>query len=194
MKSVRLNELLRRQILTSVSDEYVINQLKGTGCSTLDEFKASTDKDATVIANTLWDRWYGAWHFKSVPEWALVKERTLLVFLEDDSAQVFRAKTSGLRPTKPNVADGIACQADWALWFGDFFKNKEEISRIGQGCVDLRAEVRPILDSVGSTKQLLEIWPSMENFLPPHIADPDTGINLPALSISRLQQKIMGEQ
>ncbi len=56
----------------------------------------------------------------------------------------------------------------------------------------LRREIKPILESFNTTKQLLDTWPSMEKFLPPNIANPEKGINLPALNLSRLEQKIGG--
>lgn len=51
-------------------------------------------------------------------------------------------------------------------------------------------ETKAILESVNTTKQLLEIWPQCEPFIPAHIADPDKAIRLPAIEMSRLNERL----
>ena len=55
---------------------------------------------------------------------------------------------------------------------------------------NLNTEITTVLNSVNTTKQLIEVWPEVEKFLPAHIADPNTGIKLPALKVSRLNEKL----
>lgn len=38
----------------------------------------------------------------------------------------------------------------------------------------------------------LPVWPTAEAYIPAHMADPARGINLPALHISRLDEKLKG--
>lgn len=51
-------------------------------------------------------------------------------------------------------------------------------------------EIQTILDSVNTTKQLLEIWPEAERYLPIYITDPSKGIKLPALQTNRLNASL----
>ena len=194
MKSVRLSELLRKQILDSVLQEFVSNQLKGTGCDSLQTYRDQTDVMATRLADKLWDSVYSGIDFSGTPPWALSKCRKLRVYQTEDSSCVFHHRTSGNRPCKGDRADLLVPLSQWSETFGSHIDRLEFCVGVVNSRKKLSQEIKPILDSVGSTKQLLEIWPSMEKFLPANIADPDSGINLPALNISRLQEKIMGEK
>lgn len=51
-------------------------------------------------------------------------------------------------------------------------------------------ETKAVLESVNTTKQLLDLWPQCEPFLPAHIADPDQAIRLPAIEMSRLNERL----
>lgn len=51
-------------------------------------------------------------------------------------------------------------------------------------------EITQILESVSTTKQLAELWPEAENYLPPYASDPSKGIKLPALKTSRLNASL----
>ena len=51
-------------------------------------------------------------------------------------------------------------------------------------------EVNELLRLVNTSKQLLELWPEVEPYLPPHIADPSRAVQLPAIPISRLNERL----
>lgn len=55
---------------------------------------------------------------------------------------------------------------------------------------EIQIETKAILESVNTTRQLLELWEQCEPFLPAYIADPDKAIKLPAIKMSRLNERI----
>lgn len=55
---------------------------------------------------------------------------------------------------------------------------------------ELHLETETIIDSVNSTGQLVKLWPQCMPFLPAYIANPGKAINLPAIQISRLNERI----
>lgn len=53
-------------------------------------------------------------------------------------------------------------------------------------------QVRQVVDAVNTTKQLLEVWPEAEQFIPEDIRDPST-ITLPSVNIADLNNQVKGE-
>ena len=45
------------------------------------------------------------------------------------------------------------------------------------------------LEQFNTSKQLIEGWPEVEGYMPPHMADMSV-INLPAVSINRLNERL----
>lgn len=64
--------------------------------------------------------------------------------------------------------------------YNDWKKQRETIWR----------EAKEILASVSTTKQLIELWPQVEPFLPAYLVDPSKGVNLPAIPVSRINEKL----
>lgn len=54
----------------------------------------------------------------------------------------------------------------------------------------VKAEVTDYLDQFNTTGQLREHWPEIVDHLPAHLADPERVINLPALTKSRLNERL----
>lgn len=54
----------------------------------------------------------------------------------------------------------------------------------------VRSEVEDYLTMFNTTGQIREQWPEMVQYLPPHIADPERVIKLPALTKSRLNERL----
>lgn len=53
-----------------------------------------------------------------------------------------------------------------------------------------RQEIRQIVYSVNTTKQLSELWPECVQFFPDYLLDPSQAIKLPALDSARLNKKL----
>jgi len=54
----------------------------------------------------------------------------------------------------------------------------------------MMSEVTDYLSTFTTTKQLREEWPEMEQYLPPHIADPKQVMKVPARTRSRLNERL----
>lgn len=199
IKSVRLSTYLREQILESVMVEFTTNFLSQAELNTTKQLDQAIKDEGLSIALKLWGRCYGKINFTQTPNWSLSKANQFTVAQEDDTSKTFAAYVywsqeraeANRRPCKSAI-DLLITKPEWEGIFNrtdTLGKLKEAHNKEYNG---LRSEVKPVLDSFNTTKQLLETWPSMEKFLPPNIADPDKGINLPALALSRLDAKING--
>ena len=197
VRSVRLSQYLKDTILASVLTEFEANNLAPHGFKSTKEVEDAADQHRRGKMMTLWDTYYGEIDFSSVPDWALVRGNSFSVAQEDDTSKVFVIKlvAAGGRqlPCKGSI-DALLTKERWEA----IFKKSDELLGVKEACeagrLELRKEVKPILDSFGSTRQLLDTWPSLEKFLPANVADPDKGVNLPALSLSRLEEKINGRK
>lgn len=200
MKSVRLSSFLRKEILNSVLREFSVNFLKPLGFKTSGELSEGIVAEGRGVALMLWKERYGPVRFVQIPKWALDKSNKFSVAVAEDTSQTYACHVhwddnyiqAERRPCKPAI-DILITQERWNKLFHkmDLLEAAKE-----KHCAEkdqLRREIYPILESFNTTKQLLETWPSMEKFLPANIADPDKGINLPALSLSRLEAKINGQ-
>lgn len=72
----------------------------------------------------------------------------------------------------------------------DYLAREQERDEYRQTRNKFLREVRSLVESVNSTKQLLEIWPEAEDYIPAHLADPSKGVKLPALQTSRLNERL----
>lgn len=53
-----------------------------------------------------------------------------------------------------------------------------------------RSEIIDYLNQFNTTKQIRDGWPELVDYLPPHLADPEAVIKLPALAVSRLNERL----
>lgn len=200
IKSVRLSEFLRGTILKSVMQEFSLNFLKPHGFEAPEHLKEAIAAEGYSAALSLWHKCYGDIDFDQIPKWALDKSNQFTVAMENDTSNTFACRVhwgkdkvqAERRPCKPAI-DILLSPEDWTTWLGrrEYLEALKEQHNVEYN--KLRSEIKPVLDSFNTTKQLLETWPSVEKFLPANIADPDKGINLPALSLSRLEAKINGK-
>jgi len=197
IKSVRLNTYLRECILDSVLLEFQVNHFKNNpllGIEGGSGLEKAIKEERKKIVSLLWDKAYGKYkkEIMACPKWARSDSTYFKATLEMDSGTVFMEYTEGSMPCSYNGVDIILTKDEWASTFAYLDSLKKYKDEYIKERSDLKKEIEPILASFGSTKQLLETWPSMEKFLPPNIADPDKGVKLPALSLSRLEEKING--
>lgn len=54
----------------------------------------------------------------------------------------------------------------------------------------VRREIEVVLNSVNTTKQLAEIWPEIIGLVPTHILNPSKGVQLPAIPMGKLNEKL----
>lgn len=192
-KSVRLNKYLREQILDSVLEEYVTNFLKPYGYTSTEEVASLICEESRNVADLWWEKCYSGINFEALPEWCLNGHRQIIVQVENDTGKMFvnNCNKDKVRPTSGSV-DLLVSQEEWDVVRKDLVHMRKLKQEVVEGRKALRKQIYPVLLSFGSTKQLIETWPSMEKFLPANIADPDKGVNLPALNLSRLDAVIAG--
>lgn len=182
IKSVTLTKAMREDILHSV-----IKRWKETN-------KEPDKKEAShKFAVWLWGDYYKKVKdkFDGVPKKFLNLRADLKFCVDGEVDQVSFKK-----------GDEMPC--DWAAYYGPILKtitsSHKEYSKyksvvgkwdvwLGSGR-EVEMETKAILDSVNTTRQLLDLWPQCEPFLPAHIADPDKAIRLPAIQVSRLNERI----
>lgn len=195
-KSVRLNTFLRDEIVKSIIEEYRANALKSHGFNTLKELGDAMAEERQSICRSLWYECYGDLKIFSVPHWA-TNDNPFSFCKEGDSSGMLSRKVYAddeetvVLPSKPHVDLVLTSER-----YEEVTARLQELSNlyeeVDKGAYTLRREVSPVIESFNTTKQLVETWPSVEKFLPANIADPDKGISLPALSLSRLEEKING--
>ena len=198
MKSIRLNTYLRQQILDSIVKEFCDNFFKKhKGFDSLSTLSTATQKERELVMNRLWLRRYKNLDLTtSVPRWALKEHTTFVVSVQGDSSKMISEKLYCEK-----LGQNLPCQAGadilltdkaWEVAFRRFNKLEQLKQCYFLEKKSIMAEVSPLLDSFGSTKQLVECWPEVKKHIPANITDPSKGVNLPAINISRLQEKISG--
>lgn len=74
-----------------------------------------------------------------------------------------------------------------------YFQEEKEVRRMfnvwSKERNQLRKEVMDTLEQFNTSKQLIEGWPEVEGYMPPHMTDMSV-INLPAVSINRLNERL----
>lgn len=182
MKSVRLTNDMRDDILLSVRDQWQKENPKPKIEEAEDEF-----------ARKMWTKHHGAKKSKELLEFKypefLQKTQHIHVAIQ---GQVQRFHLIEDLPTdtdsyRPPV---MAMLDDTDRDYLKYEKVKEAFDEWREAGHALERETRAILESVNTSKQLIELWPQAEPFLPAHIADPDKGVKLPALQISRLNERL----
>ena len=190
MKSVRLSNDMRVDILSSVLKEYTRNLLAGLGAEKEDDLRKAWQDEEKRVLSGLWDKVYG-YPTEEVPAWML-RDDNFSVAVEGLS--VFRGACVEGKPGRKYGADIILTLVQHDELFAPMFELIAITDKFKEDVKQMKSEVNSILNSVNTTKQLVELWPAVEQYIPAYIADPDKGVNLPALLISRLDEKLQGTQ
>jgi hypothetical protein len=83
----------------------------------------------------------------------------------------------------------IVLQNDSPIWRTVVSKNRK--NRLWENTREsMRAETADYLEQFKSTAQIRQVWPEMLDYLPAHIVDPGLVIKLPALTTSRLNERL----
>lgn len=191
-KSVRLGKQGREDIINSIMEEFEINFFKnsGTGFANKDELVKGYTHLELQIMEGLWMRKYA--------EHAPLLDVLPTGFVDTWSFQVFATnqKTKSVsipkRPGNGNKVDLVITEEEWDEIWAPAVALRELKSKFEEEQKSFKSEVRSVIESCNTTKQLLEVWPKAEPYLPAYLSDPDQGIKLPALQISRLEERLAG--
>ena len=142
------------------------------------------------IALKLWNRVYGdhAVSINELPVWAIA-DHSFKAMSEGGEALYI---TIPKRPGKGSGVDCLITDDEWTTLFTEVNELRLFRDKFLREKKQYRSEVSTVLESVKTTKQLVELWPTAEEYIPAHMADPARGINLPILHISRLDEKLKG--
>lgn len=180
MKSIRLNESIRNSILNSILGKWKENNPT-----------PELSKAEHTLIYKFWKKKYGKYqeHFDAIP---IDVFKTKQAFLLQINGQI---EKFGLNKPLPSVDSGYRGEVlgiieDTNTEYKKFKKVKDAHEKWFHEHNELKVEAETILASVNTTKQLLEVWPEVEPFLPPHVADPSKAVNLPAIPVSRLNERI----
>jgi hypothetical protein len=69
---------------------------------------------------------------------------------------------------------------EWKAQRDVYVKENEVLKKHNQKRNDYACDIRAVLDSVNTTKQLVEAWPEVEQYIPNSFRDPST-VQLPAI-------------
>ncbi len=199
MKSFRLTNDIREQILNSIvceaKDANVRTKLEETwGVTDWNTLLDLRNKFKEHSGEVFWEMAYGGIDFSNVPHGLLNPHRGLKVCVERDSDHfmVFQMDKESCYPCLKGAVDLLVSREKYDEVLQEFNYLSGVISDVADLACELSGEAQVVLDSVNTSGQLIELWPAVEQFIPAHLADPQKGINLPALTISRLEDKIRG--
>ncbi|ADX87787.1 hypothetical protein TU12-16_00165 [Vibrio phage ICP2_2006_A] len=189
MKSIRLNQQIRSEIVSNVLKAWAIENPKP-------ECVGKPSK------NTLLDAAYAQWKkdFQldilfscGLKDEILNKEShvSLRVVDEHGTEIIYEGmyfKNAGgkneRRPFLPTGALQLTTSSpvyiEWKKQHDEFILQYEQVKKWEQTRADKATEIRAVLDSVNTTKQLLEAWPEIERFMPSGYVDPSK-VQLPAI-------------
>ena len=190
--SVRLTVSSREQILDSVLKDFTKNflaqkEVLGTTYAEEHELVTAIDSEYIGVMTHLWHVVYERVNLEGVPK-HLLSTAPFSVKIGD---RVEQCPLKGF-PGKPNAIDAVFEEDHKSVQgvFGAYDLLREYHSRLGSERKSFKSEVWTVLESVTTTRQLLEVWPAVKNFLPAHILNPEKGIQLPAKLISNLDEKL----
>lgn len=177
MKSVRLSNSIREQILENVLSNWDEQNPEG-----------NLEQAENDLAIYVWNKKFGKYkkHFDAIPQ-GFFQKRHYVKY--EHGGIVNQAQSIHELPYRQynevlvtlELNDPIVCAYQEAKeHYQDWRRRRSEI----------KTEVSAILESVNTSKQLIELWPQVEDFLPAHVADPDKAIKLPALDVSYLNKRL----
>ncbi len=188
MKSVKLSISSRSEILRSIMEGFKENYFKGKPYDNEQSLRDAASGERIEVMTGLWERTYRGVCLAGVPEWML-KTESFSIKIEGSN----RVELAWLprMPGKCSAIDVILDAKEECL-FAEYDRLVAELNDYQKSCQEFEREVCQILNSVNTTKQLVELWPTAEQYLPAHIADPELGVKLPALTVSRLDERLKG--
>jgi hypothetical protein len=84
----------------------------------------------------------------------------------------------------------VVCAASTSKAYQAYKKGKRTLQLWQNERQKAREEIADYLNQFNTTGQIRDGWPEMEQYLPAHIADPGRVIKLPALTRSRLNERL----
>lgn len=182
MKSIRLTNVMRDEIIKSISDQY----------NKQNPIPFDLEKEEENLAIYFYEKAYSAIlpALKKVPNDFFTFSDCVVVCINGEQTRfnvgkkIFRVKASENYNRKPDyVAD-----KDERLEL--FHAAKDAVKEWEKKKLELYREAKAVIDNCNTNLQLIEMWPQIEPFLPAYIANPEKAIRLPAIQTSRLNERL----
>lgn len=178
MKSVRLSNSMRQEILNSVCSEYE----QQNPCPENLEEKLSlwvyADIHSGVCQSVL----------KAVDQRYLTHGRKFKVSF---AGYQFMVKLPEDKVVfAENAYDVHKVYSDTPVIFLEYQKRLHEIKKWVDEYKDFRREIEQLLASVNTTNQLLSLWPEVQPFFPPYLVDPSKAIKLPTIRTTKFNERL----
>lgn len=199
MKSLRLNRQMRDAIVKNFGEKRL--QANPRPDETLTRESISAE-----LANYCHNKVYGGMSLKGVPEDMLyfsdyIKVRfpkseggdedkiECLYFEKIDKHNRERKPSTRLSRVEYDLTKSDEGYKKYKRDMKFFKKEQQEIKDYDADHSRYMQQVRQVVDAVNTTKQLLEVWPEAEQFIPEDIRDPST-ITLPSVNIADLNNQV----
>jgi hypothetical protein len=192
MKSLRLNNQMRTDILNSFVEKYLAANPEPTVVS-IDNLQC---KLAIQISDKIYSKYKGL-----VPDDLLNTRRYVKVMLPNESvaSYYFGYDEEGNSIYKISTTESkveYVFTSDDPLWVAHL-ADLEAAKLVNTAYEEhnkalrkFKSEVKTVLESVNTTGQLVEVWPEALPFVPQNISNPSS-INLPSVNFAELN-KVLG--
>lgn len=176
IKSVRLTHAIRSNIIDAMMAQWVI---KNPCPHNIKEMEIK-------IGEAIWKANFGKLPLNKIPPRMLKHSDTIKVQVSG-TVKKYSLETNRPHPFSSDYNEAIVQVFDQPTpAMLKLIDATQEIEQWEKEKKEFCEEITVILNSVGTTKQLVELWPEAEQYLPPFAADPSKIVNLPALATSRL--------
>lgn len=199
MKSLRLNRQMRDAIVKNFGEKRLQANPRPVETVTRDSVSAA-------LASYCHDKVYGDMNLEGIPEDMLNFSDYIKVRFpksegsdEDKIENIYFEKIDKYnRERKPSTRlskveyDLTKSDEGYKKYKRDmklYKKEQQEIKDYNTDHSRYMQQVRQVVDAVNTTKQLLEVWPEAEQFIPEDIRDPST-ITLPSVNIADLNSQV----
>jgi hypothetical protein len=190
MKSIKLNAANRAEIKEALLAAFAKNYFKDTSFEDVSDVSAAANKAFRKGMHSAWLKAYGAWsfHIDQVPK-GLISSASFKVGVENEP-NLIKALTDPKFPGKPSGVDILLTREEHDTMFADFLELDSLREKFRYDAKKFEKEVVQVLESVTTSRQLLEVWPTVEGYIPEHLYNPDKRFNLPAIRVEDLDAKL----
>ena len=184
--SIRLTNSIREEIMESIMSEY-------------DKTNKAPDLKTAEhnFAMVLWTRSYGKYKklLDAVPKDFLNTRNAVKYSVNGQVSEAQFLKDSAMPIMLPEgmssyKAPILQAFTDADKDYSKYDKIRDLYKKWADSRREMQSETNAIIYNTNTTKQLIELWPSAEKFLPAYISNPEKAIQLPALKISRLDERL----
>lgn len=193
MKSVKLTKDLKETILNNIRIAFLQEHYKRLGYKDRDQVETLLIDAEQKLGIELWNRTYGGTEtqrlLKDIPKDLLSGCTSFRVNILTGGYYYYEMPKG--YPTKPSGADLTMDKHEYEdlLTKHGIDKLKNDQESAGKKANEFMATVKGIFESANTTKQLIDLWPEVIEFIPQNLQDPST-IRLPMVCTTQLNSSL----